>query len=168
MSAVAYRNCEKSQKHTSTQKVSRLRYEPGSTRTQFRSATTCTNLLVILRKKELNCKRWFSVCFFLSVETRLLVCKEEHLWKWRAQAILWSEKNVVGEQFRTLHDRPPGNDKVLIFIKLRWTVQIGEWVAGGGGDETAHTELYWHRIGSSGRICDRCWNLGSATRDLFN
>jgi len=49
MSAFAHRNCEKSQK--STQKVPQLRYEPGSTGTQVRSATACTNLLDISERK---------------------------------------------------------------------------------------------------------------------
>ena len=38
-----------------------------------------------------------------------------------------------------------------------------------GGEQTVHTELCRRRIGSSGgTCCERCLNLGSATRDLFN
>jgi len=82
---------------------------------------------LVFQKKELNYKRGFSV--FLSVETRLLVCKEVYLWKWRAQGnIVICEK--WNKQFRTLHD---GNNKVLRFMKLRWAVQVGEWGEGGGG-----------------------------------
>jgi hypothetical protein len=61
MSAFAWRNCEKSQKHPSIQNISPLRFEPGSTRVQVRGVTAFTNLLGIFCKKAWNFKRVFSV-----------------------------------------------------------------------------------------------------------